>query len=220
MVPSEAAEAVYKSMLAAVPTPRDASSNTLSDYDVWTCDVSDASSATRKWNFGSTSTMDGVRVFLTETFSTKRRRCLCCRSCLNGKAQDIAKKICDAHNCSATSEVVATRNAAPMKIISNPRRHGKTSAYIASLEQEAARSKTLSRDFAELRKIAERMMGDHNAPDGCYSSGPMTGNTVEDTSCPSCELLAFLKHLGAAHPAQQQRQPQGELGKGAKIEQG
>lgn len=41
-----------------------------------------------------------------------------------------------------------------------------------------------------LRKMAERMCGDHIAPADCYSTGPLTGGW-EDSQCPSCQYLAF-----------------------------
>lgn len=57
-------------------------------------------------------------------------------------------------------------------------------ANIASAAQERE---------AKLRKQLQRVIGCHNPPNDCYSTGPLMGNEFVDlVSCPSCEAEALL----------------------------
>lgn len=40
-----------------------------------------------------------------------------------------------------------------------------------------------------------RVIGDHNAPHDCFSTGPLTG-TAADVLCPACAALRFLDFVG------------------------
>ena len=52
--------------------------------------------------------------------------------------------------------------------------------------------KTIDR-LQNLVNLATLAIGTHNAPDDCYSTGPRTGNPIQDlVICPAC---AFLKAL-------------------------
>ena len=47
--------------------------------------------------------------------------------------------------------------------------------------------------IAELEAHLRRVIGDHNAPRDCYSTGPMTGDPILDlVICPSCSAMEFL----------------------------
>lgn len=50
--------------------------------------------------------------------------------------------------------------------------------------------KTINLLVDALRKV----IGDHNAPSDCYSSGPFHGGAMDDV-CPSCEALRILERL-------------------------
>jgi len=45
---------------------------------------------------------------------------------------------------------------------------------------------------AMLREALEAVIGDHNAPADCYSTGPLTGDPIKDTRCPSCAAISTL----------------------------
>lgn len=43
-----------------------------------------------------------------------------------------------------------------------------------------------------LIRAADRAIGDHNAPNDCYATGPMTGDPIADmVECPACAYLAM-----------------------------
>lgn len=47
-----------------------------------------------------------------------------------------------------------------------------------------------------MRRHLTRVIGDHWAPNDCYSTGPLTGDPFVDlVECPSCAALEFLKSL-------------------------
>jgi len=48
--------------------------------------------------------------------------------------------------------------------------------------------KEIKRLVTELRRV----VGEHNAPADCYSTGPFYGD-ARDTTCPSCEALRTLE---------------------------
>lgn len=55
-----------------------------------------------------------------------------------------------------------------------------------------ARSAALEAERDALAALAEWMVGDHNAPTDCYSTGPMTG-TPKDDLCPACAAIRLLR---------------------------
>lgn len=61
-------------------------------------------------------------------------------------------------------------------------------AMVGKLEELEGLRKKLSRAYYHLRRV----IGDHNAPGDCYSTGPHEGNAM-DHICPSC---AALRELG------------------------
>lgn len=68
---------------------------------------------------------------------------------------------------------------------------------------------TAEREVSDkLEKALKRVVGDHNAPNDCYATGPLTGNLYEDlVSCPSCEaesLLAEVAAIRATHTSGEQ----------------
>lgn len=60
---------------------------------------------------------------------------------------------------------------------------------IAALESELA---ALREREAALAKLLEWVVGDHNAPSDCFSTGPMTG-TPKDDLCPACAAVQYLE---------------------------
>ncbi len=46
--------------------------------------------------------------------------------------------------------------------------------------------------LAKLLDLAERAIGDHHAPNDCYSTGPLNGDAT-DLVCPACEFRAALE---------------------------
>ena len=66
----------------------------------------------------------------------------------------------------------------------------------AELELLRAENEALRKDAEQLAYFLRRVIGDHYAPNDCYSTGPMTG-TVSDHICPSCEGLKYLYHRAA-----------------------
>jgi hypothetical protein len=48
-----------------------------------------------------------------------------------------------------------------------------------------------SRDLLETLKLGRFAFGDHCAPADCYSTGPRTGDVVQDyVACPACSFIA------------------------------
>jgi hypothetical protein len=62
--------------------------------------------------------------------------------------------------------------------------HGKLDALRAQLA-------AVTRERDELKAHLVRVIGWHNAPSDCYSTGPVTGTALDDV-CPSCEALRML----------------------------
>jgi hypothetical protein len=51
----------------------------------------------------------------------------------------------------------------------------------------------LQAEISGLKRHLIRVIGDHIAPEHCYSTGPLTGDVIYDLiSCPSCAALEFL----------------------------
>lgn len=46
-------------------------------------------------------------------------------------------------------------------------------------------------DAHKLTRMADRMLGEHDAPRDCYSTGPFTGDPIADHTCPSCDYKAY-----------------------------
>lgn len=47
-----------------------------------------------------------------------------------------------------------------------------------------------------------RAIGDHNAPNDCYATGPLTGNPILDfVQCPACSFIGEYERITAAQPA-------------------
>ena len=51
-----------------------------------------------------------------------------------------------------------------------------------------------SRVIEDLIHTLRRVIGDHNAPSDCYSSGPFHGDARDDV-CPSCEAIRLLAEI-------------------------
>ena len=72
--------------------------------------------------------------------------------------------------------------------------------YVKALEASELREHVLREQLiaaqareAKLRKQLQRVIGFHNPPNDCYSTGPLTGNAFVDlVSCPSCEAEDLL----------------------------
>lgn len=62
-------------------------------------------------------------------------------------------------------------------------------ARIAAFEAELAVAREREAALAEL---LEWVVGDHNAPSDCFSTGPITG-TPKDDLCPACAAVQYLK---------------------------
>lgn len=55
------------------------------------------------------------------------------------------------------------------------------------------RGATIKR-LENLLRLADRAIGDHNAPGDCYATGPMTGDPIADLiECPACTYIAVRK---------------------------
>lgn len=53
----------------------------------------------------------------------------------------------------------------------------------------------------ELILAADRAIGDHNAPNDCYATGPMTGSPVLDlVQCPACSYLSMREEVTIPKP--------------------
>lgn len=47
-------------------------------------------------------------------------------------------------------------------------------------------------ELLEALHEARRAIGDHNAPNDCYATGPLTGNSYRDlVQCPACSFIAM-----------------------------
>ena len=61
-------------------------------------------------------------------------------------------------------------------------------------DEAAAEMKRRAECFDELvaaLKEMRRAIGDHNAPNDCYATGPLTGDAYRDlVQCPACSALA------------------------------
>ena len=54
-----------------------------------------------------------------------------------------------------------------------------------------AQAKEIER-LNELLREARRAIGDHNAPNDCYATGPLTGDPFRDlVQCPACSFIAM-----------------------------
>ena len=60
-------------------------------------------------------------------------------------------------------------------------------------DEAAAELRRLHSEVETLRnlaKVGRLVVGDHHAPNDCYSTGPMTGDPVTDlVACPSCSFV-------------------------------
>lgn len=49
-----------------------------------------------------------------------------------------------------------------------------------------------TKQLLESLKEGRRAVGDHHAPDDCYATGPMTGDTFRDlVQCPACSFIGM-----------------------------
>jgi len=49
-----------------------------------------------------------------------------------------------------------------------------------------------------LLEALKRVVGDHNAPNDCYATGPLTGDTYQDlVACPSCQAESLIAEVEA-----------------------
>lgn len=66
--------------------------------------------------------------------------------------------------------------------------------YVLASDYDALRS-----EVSRLRAVVEaavRAMGDHNAPNDCYATGPLTGNPYSDlVECPACTFIKLHEKL-------------------------
>ena len=69
-------------------------------------------------------------------------------------------------------------------------------AVLGLLAKEKKENEALRKDVERLGYILRRVIGEHCAPNDCYSTGPITG-TVADHVCPSCEGLKYLDSRAA-----------------------
>jgi hypothetical protein len=74
-------------------------------------------------------------------------------------------------------------------------RRGHRDARHAAAELAAEATAALRTSHAALVAAIEegrRAIGDHNVPDDCYATGPMTGDPIRDlVQCPACSFLAM-----------------------------
>ena len=66
-------------------------------------------------------------------------------------------------------------------------------------ERDALRKRLAEaeREIARWKELAIRAVGDHWAPNDCYSTGPLHGD-IRDEMCPACDVI---KAAGIAKPA-------------------
>lgn len=46
--------------------------------------------------------------------------------------------------------------------------------------------------IAQLEEALREVIGDHNAPGDCFSTGPLTGDPLRDARCPACAASRIL----------------------------
>ncbi len=63
----------------------------------------------------------------------------------------------------------------------------------AEIERLTAERDVATANASALTQHLTQVIGDHNAPSDCYSSGPMWGD-ARDAICPACEALRFLNN--------------------------
>jgi len=66
-------------------------------------------------------------------------------------------------------------------------------------ESLQAENERLKDELRRVKKMLVRVIGDHDAPSDCYSTGPLEGNRMDDI-CPSCEGLHYLNHPDTEKP--------------------
>lgn len=62
------------------------------------------------------------------------------------------------------------------------------------LSDEVSRREAAEKDMSVLVDLIMRLVGDHNAPEDCYSTGPFHGD-ARDLVCPACAALRVASHL-------------------------
>lgn len=56
--------------------------------------------------------------------------------------------------------------------------------------EEVIRLRDANADLVKALKEARRAIGDHFAPNDCYSTGPLTGDLIRDlVECPACSFI-------------------------------
>jgi hypothetical protein len=81
-------------------------------------------------------------------------------------------------------------------------------ARMAEVETELASSDVVFKAQATSLKAyhalviaADRAIGDHNAPNDCYATGPLTGDPIADlVECPACIYLAMREKAPIPQP--------------------
>lgn len=62
---------------------------------------------------------------------------------------------------------------------------------VDSLSQKIANLESERSELIELIELMRLAIGEHNAPNDCYSTGPLSGNPVSDlVACPACSAIA------------------------------
>ena len=73
------------------------------------------------------------------------------------------------------------------------------SNFLKTVERRNKEYGKLQDLFSAMALHLERIIGEHNAPSDCYSTGPSTGNVIVDhVACPSCSAIQFLADYSAA----------------------
>lgn len=75
-------------------------------------------------------------------------------------------------------------------------------------EARRERDKDVAIEWSRTQVIeaARRALGDHNAPDDCFSMGPSTGDPIKDfVICPGCVLLNEFRRLDAIQSTQEKK---------------
>lgn len=68
--------------------------------------------------------------------------------------------------------------------------------FAAAIYEAGAKSERAVSD--RLLDALKRVVGDHNAPDDCYATGPLTGNPYQDlVACPSCQAESIIAEVEA-----------------------
>lgn len=93
--------------------------------------------------------------------------------------------------CAANEAATRLAIVKAAAVIGGEKNRPDSKLYAAAHRKADAQAMTIQR----MASLVKRVVGDHHAPQDCFSSGPLTG-TAEDDMCPACAALRFLEFVG------------------------